>query len=239
MEKIDNTIAQTKASQAKITPAMAQDLLMAGNDRFVNNMAYNRHVKQQVEATQITQAPFAAVLCCIDSRAAAEIVFDQSIGDIFTARVAGNFVNTDILGSLEYATEVVDSKLIMVLGHTGCGAVKSACIGIPDMGNISPMLENLDDAVNKVKQEIEEENEKGMEDVPDPDPENSVFTNRVATTNVYMTIANMVKDSEIIKARAASPTVLRIVGAMYDVSTGKVTPTHNYNPKNGKVEPIA
>lgn len=225
MQTIDNTIAQTKASQAQITPAMAQDLLMAGNTRFVNNMAYNRHVKQQVEATQTTQAPFAAVLCCIDSRAAAEIVFDQSIGDIFTARVAGNFVNTDILGSLEYATEVVDSKLIMVLGHTGCGAVKSACIGIPDMGNISPMLENITGAVKEVEKEMEN------------DPENPVFTNKVATTNVSMTITKMIKDSDIIAARAANPTVLRIVGAIYNVATGEVSITHNYNPKTGAVDP--
>ncbi|MCL4139950.1 UNVERIFIED_CONTAM: hypothetical protein GTU68_030801 [Idotea baltica] len=170
---------------------MAQDLLMAGNARFVNNTAYNRHVKQQVTATAKTQAPFAAVLCCIDSRAAAEIIFDQSIGDIFTARVAGNFVNTDILGSLEYATEVVDSKLIMVVGHTGCGAIKSACIGIPDMGNISPMLDKITGAVREVEKEMPN------------DPENAVFTNKVASTNVRMTIENMIKDSEIIEARAA------------------------------------
>lgn len=227
METIDNSIAQTKASQNKISPAMAQELLMAGNARFVNNSALNRHVQQQVKDTQKTQAPFAAVLCCIDSRAAAEIIFDQSIGDIFTARVAGNFVNTDILGSLEYATEVVHSKLIMVVGHTGCGAVKSACIGIPDMGNISPMLDKITPAVKEV--------EKNMTN----DPEDAVFTNKVAAVNVRMTIENMIKDSDIIAARAADPTVLRVMGAIYNVATGEVTPTHIYNPKTGKADETA
>lgn len=226
MTTINNSIAQTKDSQAQITPMMAQDLLIAGNQRFVNNMALNRYVKQQVEDTQKAQAPFAAVLCCIDSRAAAEIVFDQSIGDIFTARVAGNFVNTDILGSLEYATEVVDSKLIMVLGHTGCGAVKSACIGIADMGNISPMLDNITPAVREVEKEMPN------------NPEDPVFTNKVSVTNVSMTIANMINDSHIIKARAASPDVLRIVGALYNVASGEVTLTHEYNPETGAIDSI-
>lgn len=226
MTNIDNTRSQNKASQSKISPNAALELLMAGNERFSSNKAFNRHVMQQVEDTKSSQAPFAAVLCCIDSRAAAEIIFDQSIGDIFTARVAGNFVNTDILGSLEYATEVVESKLVMVVGHTGCGAVKSACIGIPDMGNISPMLEKITPAVKAIEKEMEN------------DPENPVFTNKVASTNVAMTIANMVKDSAIIKARATNPTVLRIVGAMYDVASGKVTVTHQYNPKSDEVDEV-
>lgn len=224
--KIDNSIAQTKETQGKISPDMALDLLMAGNARFTNNEPINRDVMQQVKDTQKVQAPFAAILCCIDSRAAAEIIFDQSIGDIFTARVAGNFVNTDILGSIEYATEVVFSKLVMVVGHTGCGAVKSACIGIEGLGNISPMLANITDAVEEVEKEMTN------------DPEEAAFTNKVANVNVRMTIEKMMKDSALIAARAANPALLKVAGAMYNVATGEVELSHQYNAETGKVDSI-
>jgi len=182
---------------------------MEGNQRFINNEPLQRNNTDSINSTSEGQWPFATVLACIDSRVPVETVFDQGIGDIFTARVAGNFVNTDILGSIEYATKVAGSKLIMILGHTGCGAVKSACLRV-QLGNITDLLSNILPAVDAV--------EKDMEN----DPANPDFTNRVAETNVHMAINNMLEQSPIIKQLQETGAV-KIVGAMYDIASGKVS----------------
>ncbi len=208
MSTMDNSIPQNKASQDQITPKVALQMLMDGNARFTNQNTHDRDSKEFIAATGGGQWPFAAVLSCVDSRVPVETVFDQSIGDVFSARVAGNFVNDDILGSLEYAVGVAGSKLIMVLGHTGCGAVKHACLRT-ELGNITGMLSNIIPAVNEVEKEME------------TDAENPVFTNKVAASNVSLTIQKMLRRSQIIKGLYDAGTI-NIVGAMYDVAKGEV-----------------
>jgi carbonic anhydrase len=135
-------ITQTASSQAQITPGKAISMLKEGNARFRDGRMIQRDLISQVKQTGSGQYPFAAVVSCIDSRIPTEIVFDQGIGDIFNARVAGNFVNTDILGSLEFAAKVAGARAIVVMGHTECGAVKGACDGV-ELGNITALLANL------------------------------------------------------------------------------------------------
>ena len=147
----------TRELQQEMTPVEALGRLLAGNERFVADQNKSKDLPEQVQDTASGQYPFAAILGCIDSRAAAELIFDQGIGDIFNARVAGNIINEDILGSLEYACKVVGSKLILVLGHTACGAVSSACKQV-EMGNITAMLSKITPAVETF------ENASGMVD---------------------------------------------------------------------------
>ena len=160
--------------------------------------------------TATGQYPYAVVLGCIDSRVPPEIVFDQGIGDIFAPRIAGNFVNTDILGSMEFATAVAGSKLIVVLGHTSCGAVKGACDDVK-LGNLTPMLENIMPAVHAVDEVIGERNSK-----------NAKFVNDVAHMNVKLTIENILEQSPVMKELVDNGKLM-VVGAMHDVETGKVT----------------
>ena len=209
MTSINNSIPQNKASQDQISPDMAVDMLMAGNARFLKGETHQRDANDHITATSGGQWPYAAVLSCIDSRVPVETVFDQGIGDIFSGRVAGNFVNADILGSLEYAVKVAGSKAIMVLGHTSCGAVKSACQRV-ELGNITHLLSNIIPAVEEVEKQMPN------------DPANPEFTNKVAETNVQMTINNMLERSSIIKEMCDAGDV-KIVGAMYDVGSGKVS----------------
>ncbi len=209
MTTINNSIATNKEAQDQITPDMALDLLMKGNERFLNAGGLERDNSNSISDTSNGQWPFGVVLACIDSRVPVETIFDQGIGDIFSARVAGNFVNGDILGSIEYATKVAGSKLIMVLGHTSCGAVKSACARV-ELGNITGLLSNIIPAVEAVEKEMEN------------DPNNPEFTNKVAETNVAMTIQNMLDRSPIIKELQDDGSI-KIVGAMYDVASGKVS----------------
>ncbi|MFT5986021.1 MAG: carbonic anhydrase, partial [Planctomycetota bacterium] len=129
----------TKETQATMTPEKSLQFLKEGNERFQNNLKANRNLLQQVNETSDGQFPFAVILSCIDSRVPAELVFDQGIGDIFSVRVAGNIVNEDILGSIEYGCKVAGSKVVVVLGHTACGAVKGACDDVK-LGNITPLL---------------------------------------------------------------------------------------------------
>ena len=138
--------AHTKETQSSLTPRMALDILKEGNDRFVKNLKAQRDLLGQVNATRDGQWPFATILSCMDSRTSAELVFDQGLGDIFSIRIAGNIVNTDILGSMEFACKVAGSKLIVVLGHTKCGAVKGACDHV-EMGNLTEVLAKLQPAV--------------------------------------------------------------------------------------------
>jgi carbonic anhydrase len=200
---------QTKETQSALTPAQALDILKEGNKRFVAGNRIDRNYQEQVKKTKDGQYPFAAVLGCIDSRVPSEIVFDQGIGDIFNARVAGNFANTDILGSLEYACKVAGSKLILVLGHTSCGAVKSAC-DHAELGNITSMLSNLNPALAAVTDITENRNSQNAE-----------FVQKVANSNVELTIEKIRTDSPILKEMEDNGEII-MVGAMYSTSTGEV-----------------
>ena len=147
---IDNAQTQSADSQAVINPQMAIDLLKAGNKRFTVRQPLHRDLVGQVNQTATGQYPFAVILSCIDSRIPTEIIFDQGVGDIFNARVAGNFINQDILGSMEFACAVAGSKLIVVMGHTSCGDVKGACDNV-ELGNLTAMLDKLMPAVDSTE----------------------------------------------------------------------------------------
>ena len=205
---VAQAVTQTAETQAAITPGEALDLLMEGNERFVEAGMIGRDYGTQVAQTAEGQYPFAVVLGCIDSRVPPEIVFDQGVGDIFSARVAGNFINTDILGSMEFATAVAGSKLIMVLGHTECGAVKGACDHV-ELGNLTHTLSNLAPAVYAVEVE-------GPRTAA-----NASFVEAVAHTNVRMTVQNILDRSAVIRDQAEQGEVM-VVGAMYDVASGRV-----------------
>ena len=140
--------AHTSVTQSSITPAKAIEFLKEGNERFVNNLKANRDLLQQANETRDGQWPFAVILSCIDSRTSAELIFDQGLGDVFSIRIAGNVVNTDIIGSLEFACKVAGSKLIVVLGHTSCGAVKGACDHV-EMGSLTELLAKIQPAVHE------------------------------------------------------------------------------------------
>jgi carbonic anhydrase len=198
---------QTQESQASLTPDKALQMLVDGNDRFLQNSMNNRDFQGQVKETSGGQFPFAAVLSCIDSRVPAEVVFDQGIGDIFSARVAGNVVNTDILGSIEYACKVAGSKLIVVMGHTKCGAVTSACKDV-ELGNITSLLAKIKPAKETVIKRI------GADD--------DDFVEQVSEQNVLESIENIRKNSSILANMEANGEI-KIVGAIYAVESGKVS----------------
>ncbi len=204
------TKALTQEMQEDITPAKALEMLKEGNERFVKGAMLDRDLLEQVEQTASGQYPYAVVLGCIDSRVPPELVFDQGIGDIFTPRIAGNFVNTDILGSMEFATQVAGSKLIVVLGHSSCGAVKGACDNVK-LGNLTDTLEDLMPAVQAVTDVEGERNSS-----------NSAFVEAVSHMNVEMTVDNILEQSPVMK-KLVDEGELMVVGAMHDVSTGKVT----------------
>jgi len=206
----DLCTAFNKHAQAQITSAQALERLKAGNARFVAGHPVHCNPQAQVKATAAGQAPFAAVLGCMDSRTAPELVFDQRIGDIFGVRIAGNFVNTDILGSLEYATQVAGSKLIVVLGHSDCGAVKGA-IDHVQLGNLTAALENVRPAVSEV-----------TDAGGSRDSKNKQFVQKVSERNVTDAASQLVSRSTIL-AGLVSEHKLLIVGAMHDVSTGAVS----------------
>ena len=201
----------TQESQAATDPAMALQLLKDGNKRFLNKTAITRSFDKQIELTSTGQFPFAAVVSCIDSRIPTEIIFDQGIGDIFNARIAGNFVNEDILGSLEFACKLAGSKLIVIMGHTSCGAVKGAC-DHAELGNLTGMLDKIKPALSKVSTaEGEDRSSKNLE-----------FVNAVAVQNVHLTIDKLKDDSPVLNEMISAGDI-HIVGAMYDVKSGVVT----------------
>ena len=204
--------AHTKNTQAAITPNKAIELLKEGNQRFVDSNMANRDLLDQVNDTASGQYPFATVLSCIDSRVSAELIFDQGVGDIFSARVAGNIVNEDLLGSIEFACKLAGTKVLVILGHTACGAVKGACDGAK-LGNLTILLDKILPAVNAVSQPS------------DPSQRNSKnidFVNDVAVKNVHMTIENTRNMSPVLKEMEDNGEI-KIVGAMYDINNGKVT----------------
>tara|TARA_A100001011_G_scaffold386285_1_gene461803 strand:+ start:1922 stop:2551 length:630 start_codon:yes stop_codon:yes gene_type:complete len=203
--------ALQKKDQDQISPKEALLLLKEGNQRFVSKKQISRDYQLQINQTSTGQFPFAAVLSCIDSRVPAEIVFDQGIGDIFSARIAGNFVNTDILGSLEFACKLAGSKLILVLGHTSCGAIKGACDNAK-LGNLTSMLENFSEALSSVKT---------PQDPGSRNSSNTEFVNQVCEKNVELTINKILSDSPLLNEMNSNGEI-NIVGGIYDVSTGKV-----------------
>ena len=200
----------TKEMQAAITPSMALNLLNEGNKRFLNNLKINRNLLQQANETSDGQNPFAIILSCIDSRTSAELIFDQGLGDIFSVRIAGNIINEDILGSMEFACKVAGSKIIVVLGHTKCGAVKGACDHI-EMGNLTALLSKIRPAVDD--ETLTKENRNSN---------NPVFVENVATINVKRTVKSIMQRSPILKEMIESGQI-GIVGGTHDISTGEVT----------------
>lgn len=204
--------AHTKETQATITPSKAIELLKEGNARFQTHKEVERDLLDQVKDTSTGQFPFATVLSCIDSRVSSELIFDQGIGDIFSVRIAGNFVNEDILGSMEFACKLAGTKVIVVLGHTACGAVKGACDDAK-LGNLTALISKIKPAVNAVTEPT------------DPNLRNSGnidFVNTVAQKNVYLTIDAIRTESPVLK-EMEDEGAIKIVGAMYDIKDGSVT----------------
>lgn len=202
----------TAEQQARITPDQAVQLLRDGNKRFVENTKINRNLMEQVNQTSDGQYPFATILSCIDSRVSAELVFDQGIGDIFSIRIAGNIVNKDILGSMEFASKVAGTKAIVVLGHTNCGAVKGACDGV-ELGNLTHLLDKITPAMDL----IDEPKEKSLRNSKNID-----FVDAVANANVDRTVEMIRKNSPIL-AEMEQAGAIKIVSGMYDIQTGVVT----------------
>lgn len=202
----------TKETQATLSPAKALQYLKEGNLRFQNNLKANRNLLQQVNDTRDGQFPFATILSCIDSRVSAELVFDQGLGDIFSVRIAGNFVNVDILGSMEFACRLAGTKLIVVLGHTSCGAIKGACDDAK-LGNLTALIAKIKPAV----QAVIEPKEKTLRTSTNLD-----FVDEVAKKNVFLTIDNIRHQSQVLHDMEEMGEI-KIVGAMYDISDGSVT----------------
>ena len=200
----------TKEMQEAITPEMALNLLKDGNMRFINNLKVNRNLLQQANETSDGQHPFAVILSCIDSRASAELIFDQGLGDIFSIRVAGNIINEDILGSMEFGCKVAGSKIIVVLGHSKCGAVKGACDHV-EMGNLTSLLK-------KIKPAVEAENTTSGE----RNSNNPEFVEKVAAINVKETVKAIKENSPILKDMIDKGEI-DLVGGFHDIATGQVT----------------
>lgn len=203
--------AHTRETQATMTPDKALEFLKEGNIRFQNNLKANRNLLQQVNETADGQFPFATILSCIDSRVSAELVFDQGLGDVFSIRIAGNFVNQDILGSMEFACKLAGTKLVLVLGHTSCGAIKGAC-DHARLGNLTTLINKIEPAVYAV----EDPTDKGLRNSSNLD-----FVNAVARKNVEMTLEN-IKNQSVILNEMEKNGEIKIVGAMYDISSGDV-----------------
>ena len=199
----------TQELQSAITPMMALKLLQDGNKRFENNLKVNRNLLQQANETSGSQHPFAVILSCIDSRTSVELIFDQGLGDVFSVRIAGNVINEDILGSMEYACKVVGAKIIVVLGHTQCGAIRGACDHV-EMGNLTALLNKIQPAIYEENSETENRNAS-----------NYIFVEKVASIHIKRTLHAILDRSPILKEMIEAGTI-GIVGAKYDVATGVV-----------------
>ena len=199
----------SKETQAQLNPDLALEILKEGNDRFVKNLKANRNLLQQVNETAEGQFPFATILSCIDSRTSAELIFDQGLGDVFSIRIAGNILNEDILGSMEFATKVVGTKIIIVLGHTKCGAIVGACNNVA-LGNLTALLDKVKPAIAIEKETTE--NRTGS---------NVRFVDNVTTNNVIHTIERIRRESPII-LDLENTGAIKIVGGIYNVDTGSV-----------------
>src|SRR5688500_18070527 len=186
----------TKELQASLTPAQAFELLKEGNKRFINNLKINRNLLEQVNATAEGQYPFAFILSCIDSRTSAELIFDQGLGDIFSCRIAGNILNDDIVGSMEFACKIAGSKIIVVLGHTKCGAVKGACDDVK-LGSLTVLLQKLKPAINAETKTLRERSS-----------ENAAFVENVAQLNVLQTLNEIPGRSPILSELIAEGKII-------------------------------
>lgn len=203
--------AHTKETQATMTPEKSLQYLKEGNQRFQQNLKANRNLLEQVNDTSSGQFPFATILSCIDSRVSAELVFDQGLGDIFSVRIAGNIVNEDILGSMEFACKLAGTELIVVLGHTSCGAIKGAC-DHAEMGNLTKLIQKITPAVNAVSEPKDESLRTSK---------NLNFVDQVSHVNVQLMIDRIHAESPILTEMEQSGAI-KIIGAMYDVNTGAV-----------------
>ncbi len=199
----------TKELQAAITPSMALDLLKEGNKRFVNNLKVNRNLLQQVNETSEGQHPFAIILSCIDSRTSVELIFDQGLGDVLSVRIAGNILNEDILGSMEFGCKILGAKIIVVLGHSTCGAIKGACDHV-EMGNLTALLSKILPAVY-----AEESVTKNR------DSSNEEFVEKVAAINVRKTVHAIIERSPILKEMILKGAI-EIIGGNHDIASGEV-----------------
>ena len=194
-----------------MTPDRAIEYLKEGNARFVNNLRDNRNLLRQFNETSNEQFPFAAILSCIDSRTSAELIFDQGLGDIFSIRIAGNILNEDILGSMEFACKVAGSKLIVVLGHTKCSAITGACNNL-HLGHITALLEKIKPAIN-----AETQTPPGSRN-----GNNIQFVQNVAVNNIKLTVDQIKRRSSIL-AKMESSKKIKIIGGLYYLETGIVT----------------
>lgn len=198
-----------KEMQDAITPSMAIEILKEGNKRFMNNLKANRNLLEQANETSDGQHPFAIILSCIDSRTSAELIFDQGLGDVFSVRIAGNIINEDILGSMEFACKVAGSKIIVVLGHSKCGAVKGACDHV-EMGNLTALLSKIQPAVYDEKTETENRNSS-----------NAAFVEKVSSINVKRTVNAIMERSPILKEMIQNGEI-GIIGGMHNIADGEV-----------------
>ncbi len=202
--------AHTKETQDKVTPQMALEYLKEGNARFLNNLKASRNLLKQVNQTSDGQFPFAAVLSCIDSRTSAELIFDQGLGDIFSIRIAGNVLNDDILGSMEYACGVANSKIIVVLGHSKCGAITGACSNYTG-GYLTGLL-------SKIKPAIDLETYTKI----DRNGDNIRFVNNVSEINVQLTMEQVRQKSTLLHNLEKEGKIM-IIGGFYEIDTGEVS----------------
>lgn len=198
----------TKELRDAITPELGINLLKQGNKRFVDNLKMNRNLLQQVNETSDGQHPFAFILSCIDSRTSAELIFDQGLGDIFSCRIAGNILNEDILGSMEFACKIAGSKVIAVIGHSKCGAISGACDHVK-LGNLTGLLKKIEPAVENAKKVHASQLNKEL------------LTETVARMNVKHVLQEIVDRSPIL-LEMVSTGQIAIIGGMYDVFTGLV-----------------
>ncbi|HEY69348.1 MAG TPA: carbonic anhydrase [Anaerolineae bacterium] len=198
-------ITQTQQTQEQMTPEVALEMLKAGHQRFLDKKQAKRNLLEQIEITSSGQYPFAVILGCIDSRVPPELIFDLGIGDVFSIRIAGNFVNEDILGSMEFATKVIGSKHILVLGHTSCGAIQGAKDQV-ELGNLTGLVNKLQPAVEVLRKS---------------NPDGDLNINHIAEANVRLTVEEIQRRSPILK-EMLNRNEISISGAMYDVATGKV-----------------
>jgi carbonic anhydrase len=203
--------AHTLETQSSITPAKALEFLKEGNQRFVKNLKVNRNLLQQANDTREGQWPFAAIVSCIDSRTSAELIFDQGLGDVFSIRIAGNVINTDIVGSLEFACRVAGSKLIVVLGHSNCGAIKGACDHL-EMGSLTELLSKIQPAVYEetLTTEADKRNSK-----------NPTFVENVSTLNVKRSVKSIINRSYILEQMIEKGEIA-IIGGKHNLETGLV-----------------
>lgn len=198
-----------KKMQDAITPSMALEILKEGNKRFINNLKANRNLLEQANETSDGQHPFAIILSCIDSRTSAELIFDQGLGDVFSVRIAGNITNEDILGSMEFACKIAGSKIIVVLGHSKCGAIKGACDHV-EMGNLTALLSKIQPAVYEEQTETENRNSS-----------NAAFVEKVASINVKRTVTAIMERSPILKEMIQNGEI-GIIGGIHNIANGEV-----------------